>query len=191
MISYYPHLSIIAIIYILTAKGHIEISDTEYSIRTALSLVENRSLLIKPPDLTAIINFPELETSEKIYSPYGIGLSMIFIPFVIICKILSLLTGIELRLLLDFLLSFYNIPFALLGLYFFQKVTLLLGASEYKSRFITFCLGICTCYWKYTVTDFSEIVQACFLLAVMNTMIEKKEICGTNIMFYSFLSYLN
>ena len=189
--SYYPHLLIIAIIYLLTAKGHIEILDTEYSIRTALSIVENRSFLIHPPDPSALKNFPDSGFTQKIYSPYGIGLSMIFLPLVIICKILSLLTEIELRLLLDFLISFYNIPFALLGLYFFQKIVLLLGASKIKSIFMTFCLGICTCYWKYTVTDFSEIVQACFLLAIILTLLGKKDYMWYKLsFFYSFLVLL-
>ena len=141
----------------ITAKGHIEIVDTEYSIRTALSIVENSKLLIKPPDITAVQNFPEIENLDKIYSPYGVGLSLIFIPYVLLSKFLALFTGIELRMILDFILSFYNIPFAILGLYFFQKITLLLGASSIKAMFLTSMLGLGTCYWKYTVTDFSEI----------------------------------
>ena len=181
----YSHLWIIGTIFLLTAKGHIEIADTEYSIRTALSIVENGTLLIDPPDPSAIkINFPDSGIANKIYSPYGIGLSLIFIPIVIICKILSLLTQIELRLLLNFLISFYNIPFALLGLFFFQKIVLQLGASKVRSIFMTFCLGICTCYWKYTVTDFSEIVQACFLLAIILTLLEKKEYMWYRLSFY-------
>ena len=88
-------------IYLITAKGHIEVVDTEYSIRTALSIVENSALLIQPPDITAVQNFPEIGNLDKIYSPYGIGLSLIFIPFVLLSKFLALFTGIELRLILD------------------------------------------------------------------------------------------
>ena len=117
-------------IYLITANGHIEIADTEYSIRTALSIVENGTLLIRPPDIIAVQNFPKIENLDKIYSPYGIGLSLIFIPFVISSKLLAWLTGIELRLILDFILSFYNIPFAILGLYFFQNITLQLTLQK-------------------------------------------------------------
>ena len=101
-------------------KGHIEVVDTEYSIRTALSIVDNGTLLIDPPAslnepavnyFRGISNIPnQPETKGKIYSPYGIGLSIIFIPYVTLSKILGWLTGIELRLILDFILSFYNIP---------------------------------------------------------------------------------
>lgn len=169
----------------MTAKGHIEISDTEFSIRTALSIIENRSLLIDPPlnldeaavgYLRGISTIPTTEepgSEGKIYSAYGIGLSLIFIPFVLASKILSYFTGTDLRLILNFTLSFYNIPFAILGLYFFQNITLQLGASKVKSIFMTICLGLGTCYWKYTVTDFSEISQSCILLGIIYTVLKR------------------
>lgn len=172
-------------IYLITAKGHIEVVDTEYSIRTALSIVENSALLIQPPDITAVQNFPEIGNLDKIYSPYGIGLSLIFIPFVLLSKFLALFTGIELRLILDFILSFYNIPFAILGLYFFQKITLLLGASPMRSILLTSSLGIGTCYWKYTVTDFSEISQSSLLLLIIYILVSRKE----NMWLYLSASY--
>lgn len=171
----------------MTAKGHIEISDTEFSIRTALSIIENRSLLIDPPlnldeaavdYLRGISTIPTTEepgSKRKIYSAYGIGLSVIFIPFVLASKILSYFTGIDLRLILNFTLSFYNIPFAILGLYFFQNITLQLGASKVKSILMTICLGLGTCYWKYTVTDFSEISQSCILLGIIHTILKRNK----------------
>ena len=178
-----PHLWILTFVYLITAKGHIEIVDTEYSIRTALSIIENGSFLIEPPDslnepavryLRSLSDTPITpETQGKIYSAYGIGLSLIFIPFVLASKILSYFTGIDLRLILNFTLSFYNIPFAILGLYFFQNITLQLGASKVKSIFMTICLGIGTCYWKYTVTDFSEISQSCILLGIIHTILKR------------------
>jgi hypothetical protein len=77
---------------LITEKGHIEIIDTKYSIRTALSIVDNGSLLIDPPDVVAVQNFAQPETTNKIYSPYGIGLSDIFIHFFISCQLLAWLT---------------------------------------------------------------------------------------------------
>ena len=68
-------IGIIVIIYFFSAKGHVEIIDTEYSIRTALSVIEEQSLLIDPPDQNALINFPDNNHAHKIYSKYGIGLS--------------------------------------------------------------------------------------------------------------------
>ena len=191
----------LGLIYLFTAKGHIEVVDTEYSIRTALSIVDNGSLLIDPPASLneAAVNYfrsisnitNQKEAEGKIYSAYGIGLSIIFIPFVLFSKTLGWLTGIELRLILDFVLSFYNIPFAILGLYFFQKITLLLGASTLRSSLITVFLGLGTCYWKYTVTDFSEISQGCIILMVLYTMLKKDKYMWYKLsLFYSFLVLL-
>ena len=191
----------LGLVYLFTAKGHIEVVDTEYSIRTALSIVDNGKLLIDPPAslneaavnyFRGISNIPnQPETNGKIYSPYGIGLSIIFIPYVLLSKILGWLTGIELRLILDFILSFYNIPFAILGLYFFHKTTTLLGASNLKSSLLTVFLGVGTCYWKYTVTDFSEISQGSILLVILYIIIKKDKNMWYKLSFlYSFLVLL-
>ena len=196
-----PHIWILTFVYLITAKGHIEISDTEFSIRTALSIIESGSFLIEPPDslneaavkyLRSISNIPNTPgTQGKIYSAYGIGLSIIFIPFVLVGKTLSHLTGLDLRLILNFILSFYNIPFAVLGLYFFQNITIQLGASKAKSIFMTICLGIGTCYWKYTVTDFSEISQSCILLGMIYTILKRDRRMWYKLSFcYSFLIIL-
>ena len=53
------------LIYLITAKGHIEITDTEYSIRTALSIVENGTLLIDPPYKDRSVPFQSLVHLEK------------------------------------------------------------------------------------------------------------------------------
>lgn len=90
----------------------------------------------------------------------------------------------ELRLILDFVLSFYNIPFAILGLYFFQKITLLFGASTKKSIFMTVVLGVGTCFWKYSVTDFSEISQSCLILGIFYTILKRNKNIWQNLSFY-------
>ena len=77
---------------------------------------------------------PSANCRRKKLFPYGIGLSLIFIPFVLLSKIITWLTGIDFNLL-DFILSFYNIPF-ILGLYFFQKITLQLGSSKYLHDYL-------------------------------------------------------
>ena len=165
----------IAIIYLITAKGHLEISDTEYSVRTALSIIENGNLLIDPLDESAVVNFPLLTGTDKVYSPYGIGLSFIFIPIAYAGKIIGHISNLNPRLITDFLLSFYNIPFALIGLYFFQKIIIYLGASKSRAGLMMVILGIGTGFWKYTVTDFSEITQACCLLGVLYSMTKSND----------------
>jgi hypothetical protein len=161
----------LAIIYLLSAKGHLEMIDTEYSVRTAIAIVEEGSMLIEVVDPTFLEIAPKVEGSDKIYSQYGLGLAFLFLPIVLAGKVLASLGGIEQRLCIDFLLSFYNIPFALLGLFFLRSLLIRLGASEGRANATIALLGIATAFWKYTVTDFSEITQVAFLLGALNAVL--------------------
>ena len=159
----------------LTAKGHVEISDTEYSRRTSISIVEYGNLLIDPPDKSAVVHFPILPGTDKIYSPYGIGLSFIFVPYVIAGKLLSVISTVEERIIINFLISFYNIPFAIMGLWFFKKIVILLGGTENRANIMTTTLALGTGYWKYTTTDFSEVTQASFLLGMLYYLLQNNK----------------
>jgi hypothetical protein len=159
---------------IFTAKGHLEVIDTEYSVRTAIAVIETGSMLIAPVDPRVVERFPRIEGTNKIYSQYGIGLALIFIPAVIIGKFFSLITSIDQRVFIDFILSFYNIPFAMLGLYFFRSILLHFELTNRRANFCMIILFTCTCYWKYSVTDFSEITQICFLLGAVKSALSSK-----------------
>lgn len=163
----------LTLLYLFSAKGHVEIIDTEYSIRTARAIVEEGSLLIEPvdPDLTKTA---PVVVDGKIYSKFGIGLALIFLPFVLAAKTLSFLTGLQSEMLEGFLISFYNIPFALGGLYFFHRLARLLGAGEKHALLATILLGIGTIHWKYAVTDFSESTQIFFLLGSLFFFLRNK-----------------
>lgn len=167
-------LILISLVYVFTAKGHLETSDTEYSVRTSLSIIQNGSLLIDAPDQEAIKNFPSTSVRDKIYSPYGIGLSLIFIPITLVGILISQFFNFDQRLATDFLLSFYNIPFAIIALYFFYKILMHLGCSSKRASLMMSILAIGTCFWKYTVTDFSEITQACCVLGIIYNMLGNK-----------------
>jgi hypothetical protein len=71
----------IALIYILSANGHLEVIDTEYSVRTAKAIIENGSMRIKPVD-PEFVKFSVNPTEEGfIYSQYGLGLPVLFYTF--------------------------------------------------------------------------------------------------------------
>ena len=57
----------LAALFMLTAKGHIEIIDTEYSIRTAKAIIEEGTMLIDPVSVGAD-HIPAVEGTNKIYS---------------------------------------------------------------------------------------------------------------------------
>jgi hypothetical protein len=167
-------LYLLAILLLLTAKGHLEIIDTDYSVRTALAIIEDGSLLIEPVDPTVVHRFPKVEGTDKIYSQYGIGLAIIFIPLVVVSKLIAFFTSVDQRVFIDFILSFYNVPFALLGLYFFRSILLHFEITHRRANICMILLFTCTAYWKYSVTDFSEITQICFLLGALNSSLSSK-----------------
>lgn len=149
-----------------------EIIDTEYSVRTALAVIEEGSMLIEAVDPAVLENAPKVEGTDKIYSQYGVGLVVIFLPIILAGKVMASLIQIDQRIPIDFLLSFYNVPFAILGLWFFRSILLRLQATRQKADLAVVLLAITTAYWKYTTTDFSEITQTAFLLGALNAFLD-------------------
>lgn len=162
----------LALLFFLTAKGHLEIIDTEYSVRTALAITEEASMLIEAVDPSVLEIVPKVDGTDKIYSQYGLGLVVVFLPVVLIGKAMASMVQIDQRIPIDFLLSFYNVPFAILGLWFFRSILLRLQATPEKANLAVVLLAITTAYWKYTTTDFSEITQAAFLLGALNAFLD-------------------
>ena len=159
----------ICCLYILTAKGHLEIIDTEYSVRTAKAILETGSMLIEPVCDEARTNSPTIDGTDKIYSQYGIGILLIFTPIIALSKIISLTTGVDEQILTNFLLSLYNVPSAILGLWFFRDILKSQGQDERLATFLMICVGLGTAFWKYVVTDFSEITQIALLLGAIRS----------------------
>ena len=160
-------------IFVITAKGHLEIVDTEYSVRTAKAIIENGTMLIEPIFKDERNNIPLVPGTDKIYSQYGIGILAIFIPVILMAKLFSFALGLDETLLSHFILSFYNIPFAILGLWNFREILKALGQNTKISNFLMICLGVGTIFWKYVVTDFSEICQIAFILGAINSYLCK------------------
>ena len=131
-------------------------------------------MLIDVIDPTVLKNAPKIDGTNKIYSQYGLGLVAIFLPIVCVGKLVSLTLAIDQRIIIDFLLSFYNVPFAMLGLYFFRSILVQLGTSQAKATTCMLLLFCCTGFWKYSVTDFSEITQLAFLLGAINSLLLEK-----------------
>ena len=178
-----PHF-LVCLLMLFSAKGHLEIIDTEYSVRTAIALVEDGSMLIDVVDDEALEVTPKIHGTDKIYSQYGLGLVAIFLPIVIVGKLISTALAIDQRIVIDFLVSFYNVPFAILGLYFFRSILVRLGTSQAKATSCMLLLFCCTGFWKYSVTDFSEITQVAFLLGAINSLLLKKSSKWKHVSFW-------
>ena len=163
----------VLIVYLLTAKGHVEISDTDYSLRTARALVEDGSLLIEPPDPAVGANAPVL-IDGKMYSKYGVGLVLILLPLVLLGKALAFLPGITENLATGFLISFYNIPFALGTLWLLYETCRRLDLTENRARLVVYATAIGTMFWKYTVTDYSQVTQGFFLMGTVHFLLRAR-----------------
>lgn len=152
---------ILCLIYLLTAKGFIEISDTYFSILTARSLAEKGSLAIDKYTGGYCLE----GAGGKYYSKYGVGLALIFVPYVIIAKFIAFLSPFHEKIVTDFLISFYNIFFgAGSGLALFYILHRFFKASLKTSAMIALALGIATMQWRYSIWTFSEAAQGFFLI---------------------------
>jgi hypothetical protein len=163
-------------LFILTAKGHLEIIDTDYSLRTAISILENSSMRIKPTDPEFIKYSVNPDVDGLIYSQYGIGLPILFIPFIISAQAISSFINIPQDIVISFLVSFYNIPFAILGLWFTREILKNLGVNLKQANATIVIIATCTAFWHYAVSDFSEVTQFTLLLGCFYAILSKYKI---------------
>lgn len=146
------------LVYLVTAKGYIVDSDTFYSLKTAQALVDQGRLDIPNDGYTLI------SKNGRSYSKYGFGLPMYYLPLVAASEALSRVTHLPQFDLVGFLISFANIPFAMLTLIIFAKLLKLLKVNEVYIWLSLLALGLGTLVWEYAVNDASEQMQMCLLL---------------------------
>jgi len=152
--------TLFTLIYFLSVRGNIEISDTYFSVQTAKSIVANHSLSIESCQPGYCYKSPK---DAKLYSRYGLGLAFIFTPYVVVGKGLALLTGLPENRLIDFLISFYNIFFGAGACVVMFYLIKFFGNSDRDSVIMALLLGLGTFCWRYSAWDFSEATQMFFL----------------------------
>ncbi len=163
-------LLICLVIYVFSAKGYVAVPDTGYSIRTAQAIVDRGQLDI-PYGEGGTLNSPD----GRNYSKYGIGLPLYFVPIVVAGDGLSRMTGLPTDEMIGFLISFANIPFALLALFCFAKLLRLFGVAEVYSGILLGALGLGTLAWPYAVFDFSEAMQMGLLMATVYGVVRRSK----------------
>lgn len=152
---------LLCLIYLLTAKGFIEISDTYFSILTAKSLVEKGSFSIDEYRGGYTLRSPD----GNCYSKYGIGLALIFVPYIIAAKFITHLGAFPEEFVTNFLVSFYNIFFgAGTAVVFFYMLRRFFSASLKTSTITALALGLATIQWRYSIWTFSEAAGGFFLI---------------------------
>lgn len=153
-------LGIFFVVYLFTAKGYLEVSDTEYSALTAEAIVTRGRF-----DLDVDNAYTRRGPDGRSYSKYGIGTPLYFAPYAFVGHRLAATGGVPAPELTRFLLSFANIPIAILTLWLFARLLRSLGIREPTIRLLLVGLGLGTLFWRYTVYDFTETLQACGITA--------------------------
>jgi hypothetical protein len=152
-------LVMILVVYFFTAKGYPEIPDTSPSIQTAEALVLRGGLDIPPQQGSTYQG-----RDGRSYSKYGIGLPLYYIPWVIAGLIIHRATGASSVEWNGFLVSFSNIPFAILTLYLFARLLRFLKINERTIVLLVIAIGVGSLCWRYAVYGFSEAIQTALLL---------------------------
>jgi len=147
------------LVYLFSAKGYIVASDTLFSLGTAQTLIDHGRL-----DIPYVADYTLMSHDGKSYSKYGFGLPMYYIPLVAVSEALSRLTHLPPADLAGFLISFANIPFAILTLVLFAKLLRLFKVNEVYVWLLPLALGLGTLIWQYSGIDPSEEMQMGLLM---------------------------
>jgi hypothetical protein len=148
----------IFIIYLFSAKGYIEILDTTFSVATAVSLFDRGSLEVEHAGEGTL-----RAANGKLYSKYGVGLPFTYLPYVALGTIVSRVVHLPRLDLVNFFISFSNIPYGIATLFFFSRLLRKLDISERSVCTMTVALGLGTLCWRYADYDFSEEIQMALL----------------------------
>jgi len=165
--------SILSLIYFFTAKGYLAAPDSEFSLRTAKSIVEKGSLKINTTHHERGYVFHA--DDGRIYSKYGIGLALLWIPYVIAGKLMASLTSLPEDLLIRFLISFYNIFFGAGAAVIMFLIIRFFKAPKKIAFASALVFGLATMCWRYSVSDFSEITQTFFLLLTVYSVLKNNK----------------
>ena len=173
-------LVICLVVYLFSAKGFIEVSDTSFSLQTAQAIVARGQLDIP------YVKGDTLEGPDgRSYSKYGLGLPLYYVPWVAVSEALSRFTHLPASELTGFLISFANIPFAMLTLILFARLFKLFGVTGVYIWLLPLGLGLGTLTWRYAGYDFSEEMQMGLLLLAVYGVVRgsPKAIIGAGIGF--------
>lgn len=143
--------------YALTSAGSLDAVDGIVIADTARALVERHTLA-----LTRSYSGVVVGVGGHLYSKYGIGLSIVEMPFDMAGLALRHVTHRE--QMVTGALSLTNTFVTALCCVTFFLVVRRLGASERRGIALTLLYGLCTLAWTYAKTDFTEPLQTLTLL---------------------------
>ena len=148
-------------VYVLTGQGSIQSADGKIMFLLTQAMVENHS-----------VSFSEMVTLKDTpgpqYSKYGLGMSVLAIPFYLFGKLLSFLLGIEASLATQFTVSMINAMLTALScLMVFRIATERFEFTLRIGLFLALGFGLSTIAWYYSEDFMSEPATTFFLLSAV------------------------
>ncbi len=160
-------LAAVLAVLAFSARGYVQVADTRYSLQTAERIASTGHLDIEHVEGATLAG-----RDGRSYSKYGIGLALYYVPFVAVARGAASLAGVPSAQLTGFLISFANVPLAVLALVAFARAQTVLGVPARLQQVVTLALALGTLFWRYAVHDFSEMGQLAFLmLAVAGVLV--------------------
>jgi hypothetical protein len=147
--------------YFVSMPGYLQVSDSEYSLKTAQSLLHRGTFEIERTPQSEGYVFVR---DGRAYSKFGIGLALLWVPFVAVAGMVAHISGLPAEFVTHFVVSTYSIFFGALACVLFHRLAGAFCLSASHALLLTLAFGLGTIIWKYSVYDFSEIVQTCALL---------------------------
>jgi 4-amino-4-deoxy-L-arabinose transferase-like glycosyltransferase len=155
-------------VYALTSAGQLDSADGVLIAATARRLVEFHTLVL--PRTTPGVSFG---VGGVGYSKYGIGQSIVEIPFVLLGHVLWFLTGNGNMVV--WAISLTNSVVTALGCVVFYLIMRQLRASPRRAVALTLLYGLATLAWVYAKTDFTEPLQTLSLLLAVYGALRARE----------------
>ena len=148
-------------VYVLTGQGSIQSADGKIMFLLTQAMVENHSL-----SFSEIVSLSD--TPGPQYSKYGLGMSVLAIPFYLFGKLLSFLLGIEASLATQFTVSMINAMLTALScLMVFRIATERFEFTLRIGLFLALGFGLSTIAWYYSEDFMSEPATTFFLLSAV------------------------
>ena len=164
-------------IFALTGQGSIQSADGKIMFFLTQAMVENQS-----------VSFSEVISMENApgpqFSKYGLGMSILAIPFYIFGKVLSALLGIEASLATQFSVSMINaLLTAFSCLIMYQFATKRFNFSPRTSLLLASGFGLSTIAWYYSEDFMSEPATTFFLLSAVYFVTSKDPVTRKSDLF--------
>jgi len=176
-------------VYLLSARGHVQILDSHPSLATAHALVDYQSLAVRVTDGKFWDGWGVWGCLEGrnggLYSIHGIGLAFLWVPVVLLGKGLAGIMGVSRIFMTELLISFFNVFFGVGACLLMFRLSLFFKASIKTSCMMALLLGLATSCWHYSVSDFSEVTQMCLLLLAVYCILKNTSASFLDCVFLS------